>query len=60
MRKLTLSILAALAILATGCAKKATNYISEDGFAQGSTFHIVYEPQILYVPTAFQLQSGTV
>ena len=43
MQKLTLSILAALAIIATGCAKKATNYISEDGFAQGSTFHIVYE-----------------
>ena len=43
MQKLTLSILAVLAFLATGCAKKATNYISEDGFAQGSTFHIVYE-----------------
>lgn len=43
MQKLTLSILAALAILTTGCAKKATNYISEDGFAQGSTFHIAYE-----------------
>lgn len=25
------------------CSKKAQNYASEDGFAQGSTYHIVYE-----------------
>lgn len=40
----TLYILFSIGIIAiSSCTKPAKNYFSEDGFAQGSTFHIVYQ-----------------
>ncbi len=36
-------ILLFLIIGATGCSNRTTNYKSIDGFAQGGTFHLVYE-----------------
>lgn len=32
-----------LVFLLAGCCRKSSNYVTENGFAQGSTYHIVYE-----------------
>ena len=42
MQKITIILLTALIALASGCTSQKKNYTTEDGFAQGSTYHIVY------------------
>ena len=43
MQKSKIIISFLLLITLCACSKKVQNYVSEDGFAQGSTYHIVYE-----------------
>ena len=56
MQKSKIIISFLLIITLCACINKRQNYVSEDGFAQGSTYHIVYEiPASATDPQAFQL-----
>ncbi|MBR5855683.1 MAG: FAD:protein FMN transferase [Bacteroidales bacterium] len=56
MQKIGKIISFIIAITLSACSSKVSNYVSEDGFAQGSTYHIVYEiPASANDAQAFQL-----